>query len=144
MDTIQLINILPLELINKIRRLTYKPQNKILLNDITNYKNTLNKIKNIYYYYYLEEDLQDHIEWLINDIVAYLNDDVPTFSGYQKKYYDICKRNNRLKTNKDVEKFIANLDNQNCIKQINTYWSLLKKNEREYFINSAVLQLIDN
>ena len=139
MNTEKLIKDLPKDIIYYIRRLTYKSQKKELLEDIRNYIDTLEIIKELYYKYYIhEEDPIEYMNWLANDIVLYLNEMQGTLYGFTNKYYNICKRNYKLKNNIDVENFIKKLDISGVDKEINIYWALLNINERQQIINSSV------
>jgi hypothetical protein len=56
--------------------------------------------------------------------------------GYVDKFYNIFKRNNYLQTNKDVYKYVDNLQKKHVTTQFNVVFSLLTIEERNNFIAS--------
>lgn len=135
----KLINILPHEIISYIIKYTHNPQNKNLLNDIVNFTNSKLQLYNLYLYYWTENNQPDeYISWLSNDIILYANNfrhtGVLYGGGYTDMFYDRLFRNPFLKTRKNVDKYITNLNNGNVIKEINIFLGLLTIKERSEFI----------
>ena len=103
------IDRLPLDIVLQIIPYTYNLQDKNLLNDIINYKETRSLLLELYYKYWIidiqTENEQDKY-WLINDIISYANDYNATMYGYVDKFYNIFKRNIYLQTNESIDKYI--------------------------------------
>jgi len=133
-----LIRKLPIDIIQYIIPYTYNLQNKKLLDDIINYKNTRTKIDEIYYDYWInlvESEEPNDKYWMINNIFAYANDYKPTMNGYVEKFYGIFYRNPRLHNIKEVNKYVEELEKKSVITQINVFWGLLTPTERNDIIN---------
>lgn len=124
---------LPSDIILQIIPYTYNLQNKDLLNDIVNYKETHTILSELYYNYwivYAQEDPGSDRNWLINDIFGYANNDVALMYGYVDKFYTIFKRNIFLQTEDVIDKYVKRLDNGNVNTEINIFLGLLNMNER--------------
>ena len=138
-----LIQKLPIDIIQYIIPYTYNLQDKILLDDIVNYKNTRTKIDEIYYHCWIilvESEEPNDKYWLINDIFAYVNDYKPTMNGYVEKFYKIFYRNPRLHNINEVNKYVEKLERQEVITQINVFWGLLTSAERNDIIIKGFTQ----
>jgi len=134
------IDRLPLDIVLQIIPYTYNVQNKDLLNDIVNYKETKSLLLELYYNYwivYAQEEPEQDRNWLINDIIGYANNDIGTLYGYVDKFYTIFKRNIFLKTEKAIDKYVKKLNKNNVNTEINIFLGLLQANERDEFINSV-------
>jgi F0F1-type ATP synthase delta subunit len=119
---------------------TYQVQDKKLIEDI---KHNYESKKHIYEIYRniwiveMNEVEPEDKEWLINDLYRYANDDIATMLGYIVKFYNIFFRNKYLKTVKDINKYIINLEEEkNIIKEINIFWGLFTIEERNEFIST--------
>jgi hypothetical protein len=133
-----LIRKLPIEIVQKIIPYTYNLQNKDLLEDIVNYKNTRNIIDKIYYEYWInlvESEEPNDKYWMINNIFAYTNDYKPTMNGYVEKFYRIFYRNPQLHNISEVNEYLEKLELKPVITQINVFWGLLTPIERNDIIN---------
>lgn len=131
---------LPMDIVLQIIPYTYNVQNKILLNDIVNYKETHSLLSELYYNYwivYAQEEPEQDRNWLINDLIGYANNDIGTLYGYVEKFYTIFKRNIFLKTEKAIDKYVKKLNKNNVNTEINIFLGLLQANERDEFINSV-------
>ena len=131
------ISKLPEHIIDYIIPYTYQLQNKVLLEDIQNYTKTKDRILQLYYdlwINYMDDVEPEDKYWIINDIVAYMNDDRAIMCGYVDKFYNIFRRKLSLKTNGDVLTYIENLEQLSTNTQINILWGLLLPNEREDII----------
>jgi hypothetical protein len=129
----KLIKTLPNELIYKIRFMTYKIQKNILLRDIKNYVVINNYLRNMYYMRIIViEDLKEPEDknWLINDLYAFLNKNVPLMHGYIHEIYKFFKRKKNINTKKQVNKFINEMDKKNVSTQINVYLAMMNTFER--------------
>ena len=124
---------LPSDIILQIIPYTYNLQNKDLLNDIVNYKETQTILSELYYNYwivYAEEHPEEDRNVLINDIFGYANNDVGLMYGYVDKFYTIFKRNIFLQTEEAIDNYVKRLDNGNVNTEINIFLGLLNMNER--------------
>ena len=137
MNTIQLLTNLPIDLRNKILSLTYKKQDNDLLKDIThNYESKL-YIKRLYNNYWCIEPDEPFMEWLVNDIIIFLNNNKPTMFYLTNKYRDIVTRNIHIGT-EDAIAFIERTDFLNINTQFTIYWSLLQIHERETILKTSI------
>jgi hypothetical protein len=126
---------LPIDIILQIIPYTYNLQNKNLLNDIINYKETQLLLLDLYqtYWIIMYQQLKDSEEskyWLINDIFAYANDNNATIYGYIDNFYNIFKRNISLQTIETIDKYVSNLEEKKVKTQINIFLGLLNIDER--------------
>jgi len=134
-----LIERLPREIILEIIPYTYNVQNKNLLNDIKNYKESKQTVFELYYNCWIIhmgypiESLEDK-NWVINDLLLYANNNKASMYGYVDKFYNIFKRNIYLQTNKDVDKYANILEKKHVTTQFNIVFSLLTVEERNNFI----------
>lgn len=133
------IHSLPLDIILLIIPYTYQLQNKNLLEDIRNYYLSKKTLLDLYYNYWIimmqSIDPEEDEAWLINDLVAYANNDKATMYGYIDNFYTIFKRNPFLQSNKALNKYIDNLEKKELITQINIFLGLFTIQERkEFFI----------
>jgi len=129
---------LPIDIVLQIIPYTYNLQNKNLLDDIINYKETKTKLFELYYKYWIIEaqsqDPQEDKNWLINDIYAYANNDHATMYGYIDNFYHIFKRNIFLQSNEKIDKYVYNLEKKKVLIQINIFLGLLNIKERKDII----------
>ena len=137
MELIEALQDLPYELFENIRRLTYKPQPKELLNDIMDYYTTKMEVSRYYYNKYKKNNnTRMNIDklWLENDINYYLNHKIPIIRHIEDKYINIIKRLFLMKNKSDYDivMFITNkiVYTRDIEKQINFLWGLMNKVER--------------
>ena len=74
---------------------TYSPQPTDLLQDIRSYYHTMYEIKNLYFTKFKEYNIyqdDEPLSWLSNDIVRFMNKDIPTMNGIIDSYKIIFKR----------------------------------------------------
>ena len=139
------IDRLPLDIVLQIIPYTYNLQDKNLLNDIINYKETRSLLLELYYKYWIidiqTENEQDKY-WLINDIIVYANNDKATMYGYVDNFYNIFRRNISLQTNESIDKYINILEKKNVKTQINIFLGLLTIDERNDVIQQFYRKLI--
>jgi len=137
---------LPTDIILRIIPYTYRLQNKNLLDDIINYKISKTKLFELYYNYWIiiaqSVDLEEDKNWLINDIIAYVNNYKATMFGYVDNFYNVFKRNIYLPTNEDVDKYINNLEKKKVITKINIFLGLLSIQERKDIITRMEIMLL--
>lgn len=131
---------------------TYKPQPAMLMQDIRNYRETLQLIRNIYRNYWIiihkEKEPEDQ-HWLINDLFGFANRGVPTGHAYIDSFRNIWFRKYSLHINDEFDRFIHLYEKKPVNTQINMFWAMLTHYERNLFIrrmlynfNSPILQNI--
>ena len=108
------------DIYNHIISYTYNCQDKTLLEDIQNYKETKNKINKFY----------THKYWLRSDIITFLNDYKGTGNGFDDKFYNILSRQYNLITKQDVDSYFIHLEHKDVTTQNNVLWGLLNPTER--------------
>ena len=139
---------LPMDIILQIIPYTYKLQNKDLLNDIIHYKVSRTLLLELYHHYWIIEaqmqDPEEDINWLINDIIAYANNDIATMYGYNNHFYNIFKRNAFLKTKtiETIDKYINKLNEKKVNTQINIFLGLFTIHERNDLITEFYKKVI--
>lgn len=141
-DIIQKINCLPQNIIDYIIPYTYQLQSSNLLEDISSFIESKQKICHIYrdrwsmYMEIFNVCTKEDKNWLINDIGIMLNENQASMYGYTDYMRSIFARHYCLKhSNKnDIDKFIKKLDYYNVDTQINIYWGLMNPEERRTFI----------
>ena len=118
--------------------LTYKTQDRMLLRDIKLYYTSNMFLRNLYYMRIIVRENMPEPEdknWLINDIYAFLNNGQALMHGYIDDFYKVMMRRKRLKTKKQVIRFIEKLDNKPVSNQINFFLSIMNNYERIHLIN---------
>ena len=133
------IHNLPIELISIIISYSYSPQPIEITKDILSYFESKATIRNVFYLRY--EDLMPYerdadMNWLVSDVLCYMNRNRATFYKYQDQFYAICKRNYMLRgvENDTIRKIVNDSRNKNIFFQFNIYWGLLNSDERNHFI----------
>lgn len=112
---------------------TYNLQNKQLLHDIVNYRETKSILLQLYYNFWISQGQHDEPEdknWLINDIYAYANNDVAGMYGRVEQFYNIFKRNKFLETNEKIDDYLIMLERKHVSSHINIFLGLLTPKER--------------
>ena len=130
---------LPTELILIIRAYSYSPQPIEITKDVISYFESKAIIRSMFSERYVDlmpYERDADMNWLVSDILCFMNNNCATYYRYQDKFYEICKRNYMLR---DAEhpriKRIANRANyRNIFFQFNVYWGLLNSDERNRFI----------
>lgn len=139
MNLQELIKQLPYELIEIIRKYTYRFQNKELLLDIRDYNYSKKLVLQLYYTRFIhdiENEANSDKNWLSNDIDRYLNEDQATMFGLTDKYYNTLLRLYTFKTPLSIDKFyVKKLQNYPINKEINIAWGLLTPIERKEMMN---------
>jgi len=126
-----LLNNLPIELIEIILKLTYKPQNPLLLEDIRNFTSSKELLLSEYAFG-IHPHQENNLNWISNDLFMYCN-------AYNlNKYLRLFMIDNQ---------FMA-IDYAKCllkkspIARINTIWGLLTATERSEMMDSSYLLII--
>lgn len=137
------IHRLPIEIISHIIPYTYQPQNKKLLNDIKNYKETQEIFLNLYHAYWsdLYLDSEEYKHWLMNDILSYVNHYKAIIYGHVCYFYTIFKRNTRLKSIKSIDTYVNKFIFKNVNTQINLLLGLLNVHERDDLVDECYIRL---
>ena len=130
---------LPIELISIICSYSYSPQPIEIRNDILSYfesKAIIRKLFSIRYKDLMPYERDADMNWLVSDVLCFMNRHRSTFYKYQDQFYEICKRNYMLKQveNESIRKLINNSRHKNIFFQFNIYWGLFTPNERNHFI----------
>lgn len=113
--------------------ITYPQQDKTLCADILHFSNSFCKIRNVY------DDLwgwtgSGRYDWLYNDIVLFLNNNLPTlYYGYSLKIINIINRGSPNITEENIGIFFKKLDKKNPILQSRYLWGLMNERERDTF-----------
>jgi hypothetical protein len=118
---------------------SYSPQPKCLLLDIKNYFATHVIIHNYYYEMHkweLNAEENANLNWLINDLLGYSNNNRPLNAGYVDFFYTIMQRHFMLqnKSNERIDNVLSNLHNKMVTSKINILWGLYTPHERIRFI----------
>lgn len=124
---------LPIDIVFRIIPYTYQLQNKDLLYDITNYKKTKTILSDLYYDYWIvnmQSQTEEDLNWLFNDLVAYMNNYNATMFGYVDTFYNIFRRNRFLQTNEQIDHYVFSLVKRDVSTQINILLGLLNPDER--------------
>jgi hypothetical protein len=162
-DTIKIpLHLLSLDIQYHILGYAQNPQPKQLLKDILSYFYSKSLIYD--YYYHIIEDISnyqdEYLYSLHNDLYRFANNNVPMMYGYTPLFYKIFLRlpfvnpikriayfgenlSNRTHYTYTVFKYIRNIELRNdepySMKfKINILWGLLKKSERDIFINEII------
>ena len=160
-----MIKCFPENIKNHILSYHCRPQSTSLLLDIRNFVESKKELERIYYSYftnYMEEfnlPLEDKY-WIINDLIRYLNQNVPTMLYYHDNFYEVFARNTYLFTSKKInrlgrlaacmtsrnriqrriiDKYIKILDDKDIMTQINFYWGLMTWHERNEMVELSFL-----
>ena len=133
------LNRLPTELVSIIISYSYSPQPIEIRNDILSYFESRTIIRSLFYLRY--QDLMPYernadMNWLVSDILCYMNRNRATFYKYQDQFYEICKRTYMLRgvENDTIRKIVNDSRNKNIFFQFRVYWGLLNSDERNHFI----------
>ena len=121
-----LIKSLPIELKNHILAYLYNTQPFNLCNDIKSYRIISIKAKDIYNSYWKKNpDIAK--DWLINDTIRFVNEDVPTMYGFQNFYKTVIKRhfNCNYLSEEEVNQTISRLEDNSCCKDSNIFKIIL-------------------
>ena len=136
------LNKLPKELLFKILSYTYEIQDKSMLEDIRNFHKSRQIINAIYVEKWGHSINEHHMDWIINDIFIFMNNNIPTMFGSCAKCKAIITRNPFVK---NEEKYILYTEIKHVDSQINIFLGLLTSKERNEFISQDFLnQPFDN
>jgi len=116
---------LPQELLYHIISYTYQPQSKTLLEDIESFYESRCRVNEIFHQTYAVEWNMEYPEekyWLSNDLVRYMNNNIPTLLGYDSKLYNIFYRHYLLNLTNDVKYYMISRENGAIEAAINSFW----------------------
>jgi hypothetical protein len=117
------------------------PQKLFLLCDIVSFHHTYHTLLKLYedvYINKLECEKPEDIEWLINDIMLFINEDNPSLIHLTQQIYNIFTRlpYPQLKNETFLKKYInVTFHQKPIIKQIRTVIALLTPDERQILIH---------
>ena len=138
MNLKELVNSLPEELYEFILKLTYKPQNKYLLNDIKNFFQTKEIGLYLYDLFYFDEygfDKEFAYAWFVNDIGLYLNGSVGIINKIEDQFINTLLRLYTFNTTEQIKKFCwFKLNRYPLKKEFNILWGVLTPYEREQML----------
>ena len=146
----EIIQKLPEDVMRYIIPYTYAVQPKELLEDIRSYYVTLKKAKDIYKRYWnVKEENEcnccgvsnEDIDWLINDIFGFMNEDVATMIAFVPNFCDLWLRCLRLYSYEQVLEYMKVFEKKSSITQVNMIWGLMKPNERMEFVKEKEILL---
>jgi hypothetical protein len=130
------------DVIRHIISYTYNIQDKNLLKDIKNYKETKTKIFENYTNFWIDDinfiEPEDKY-WLLYDLIEYSNLYTPTNEGYVDNFYNLFFRIPLLKTKREVDKYIIKLEKKRILTQINIFWGLFTNEEREDLVGKIYI-----
>ena len=163
--SLTMIKFLPQNIKDHILSYHCRSQPNYLLLDIESFVESKKELERIYYDYfqnYMGEfnlPLEDKY-WIINDLVRFLNQNVPTMLFYHDLFYNVFERNiylftrkktsliNRLSSciisnnqikRKVIDRYIKILDDKDIMTQINLYWGLMTPEERNGMVELSFL-----
>tara|TARA_Y200000002_G_scaffold374938_1_gene376430 strand:- start:789 stop:1271 length:483 start_codon:yes stop_codon:yes gene_type:complete len=136
MNLQELLNKLPLELIYKIQSYILKPQPKKLLYDLKHFQVSKKLGEKLYKERFNTElNPKEYLNWYVNDIGRYLNEDIATMYGYVEKYYQTFMRLYQINDKQTVLSYnLINLIKKEPEIELNITWGLMKPKEREEMI----------
>jgi len=150
---------LPMNIVDKILSYVHNPQPPELLKDIQHYYTTSNLI--LYYYdiKHMMTFFEEPIDWMNNDLIAFMNSYKPTMWGYVPYFYRIilrnpfinpCLRNNYFTATNMLDDsdytykafmYIKRIENMSSTRGFNLLWGLLNVKEREVFIRNTIIEI---
>jgi hypothetical protein len=163
-----MIKSLPQNIKDHILSYHCRQQSNHLLLDIQSFVESKKELERIYYdyfCYYMEEfnlPLEDKY-WIINDLIRFLNQNVPTMICYHDLFYEVFERNiylfTRRKTSlidrfcrlsncmlsykeikrKIIDKYIKVVDDKDIMTQINLFWGIMTPQERNEMVELSFL-----
>ena len=130
---------LPQDVIQLIIGYSYSLQSKTIICDIKNYYTSKQQIIYTYDTFWtnvMGEPENEYKNWIVNDIISYMNDYQGTMYGYTPKLYSFINRMN-LQLNRvlDVNQLNTIIENKKINTQINILWGLLIPEERNEIIS---------
>ena len=130
-----LLRLLPYDLKLYVMSFHKNSQPCYLLNDIKSYLLSRKIIQDIYIERWIHWDFESPDDWLDNDLMGYMNNDIATMRGYEKRVFDIFLRHfmTRKYTREKLVKIFKNR-HQNSKISNNIIWGLLTIEERNEFI----------
>ena len=130
---------LPIELISIIISYSYSPQPIEITKDVISYFESRTIIRSMFSERYLDlmpYERDADLNWLVSDILCFMNNNRATYYRYQDQFYEICKRNYMLRNadNYRIKKIANRAHYKNVFFQFHVYWGLLTPDERNRFI----------
>jgi hypothetical protein len=128
---------LPIDIQYRILSYTYLPQPKDLLDDIENFYTTRNAIKQIYNEIWIDnsDDFSPE-QWIVNDMLEYINNGNIYITDLEEEYYKILSRNPFLSSVTKMNSYIKKLYlKPGYNNEINIICGLMTIEDRIDFIN---------
>ncbi len=130
---------LPFELIEMIRRMTYKVKSKEMLNQLKNRHTLKELLYNTYspiFSHKLPIDPNAIENWIENDISLILNKENASIDGYVEEYYTILSRNIVFNTKEKIDSFSRKcFIKMDAKSTINIYIGLLIDSDINYLLS---------
>jgi len=146
---------LPEELKFKIMFYLIEPQPISLLEDIQGYSSSKKEVEELYSNYYrqymIDFDLENEDKnWLMNDVMRYLNNDIPTMISLRQSYYEIFLRNPFIYNKQKIHKYIHNVivpkigsESENVRQEIIQYYKQYLPSYPQRLIHLFIRRLYD-
>lgn len=160
-----MIKLLPQNIKDHILSYHCRPQPNYLLLDIQSFVDSKKELERIYYDYFQNYMIEFNLPledkyWIINDLIRFLNQNVPTMICYHDLFYEVFERNiylftkkktsliNRLSSciisqhqikRKIIDRYIKILDDKDIMTQINLYWGVMTPQERNDMVELSFL-----
>ena len=141
---IKLFEKIPLEILREeILPLTYRPQPAELCEDIRSYVECRNYLYSLYIlrYNFMQNDTL-WLEFLDNDIIRFMNNDIPVVHGFTISHVDKYKRLYNFNNKSDIyirTHILGKMKGTQTLQNVNMSLGMLEPNEREEFITFAYL-----
>ena len=128
---------LPIDIQYKILSYIHCPQSKDILDDIESFYATNNAIRQIYNEIWIDDsDEFSPEEWIVNDMLEYLNNSNLFISNTEEQYYKILSRNPFLSSVNKMNLYIKKIySTPGYNSEINILWGLMTQEDRIDFIN---------
>ena len=128
---------LPIDIQYKILSYIHCPQSKDILDDIESFYATNNAIRQIYNEIWIDDsDEFSPEEWIVNDMLEYLNNSNLFISNTEEQYYKILSINPFLSSVNKMNLYIKKIySTPGYNSEINILWGLMTQEDRIDFIN---------
>jgi len=124
---------LPEDIISHIIGYTHQYQSLYLIEDIRNFHISKKEMTDLYRNYwcnYWQEDPPEERNWMVNDIVLFLHNDVKRYIKIMSRALVFDKEGNRLTSHYQLDQYRRQIDKKSINTEFNIYWGLLTPEER--------------
>lgn len=135
-----LLDKLPIELMREhIIPFTYNPQPEFLVKDIRDFTSFRCEIYELYKTLYPDyENPRDIMDWVLNDIFRFNNQDIPLMYGYSDKHYEYWRRLPYFRDKSESAVYVITRGlhkTYDVFAYVNILIGLLRREERESLID---------